>query len=129
MWQFSWKSEKTIFDTFFKTFFTNRGKNGDDDEKIWQNVFSFWILHIKLGYVVIFMKIGEHFFWLHLRHFWLIETKIKMKMKKIGIMSLIFEFSISKLGFKELFKKIWDKMLFSRFLPGKDILGQRWRKG
>ena len=83
----------------------------------------------KLGYVVIFMKIGENSFWLNLRHFWLIETKIKMKMKKILIMSLIFEFSISKLGFKELFIKVWDKMLFSRFLPGKDILGQRWRKG
>ena len=36
------------FDSFFKTFLTNRGKNEDEDEKIWENDLNFWILHIKI---------------------------------------------------------------------------------
>ena len=39
--------EKT-FDPIFRTFLTNRGKNEDEDEKIWKNEFDFWILHIKI---------------------------------------------------------------------------------
>ena len=34
---------------------------------------------------------------------------MKTKMKKFGKMSSIFEFSISDLGYKELFIKIWKK--------------------
>ena len=41
MYQFSLKSEKKLFDPFFMTFFTNRGKNEDEDEKIWKNEFNF----------------------------------------------------------------------------------------
>ena len=62
-----------------------------------------------------------------LKIFWLIEIKMKMKMKNIGKMSLIFELSILKLGFLELSIKIWEKS-FLKFLPKKDILGQRcWK--
>ena len=43
-------------------------------------------------------------------HFSLIDAKTKMKMKKIGKTSSIFEFSISKLGYMEVFMKIWEKM-------------------
>ena len=39
-------------------------------------------------------------------HFSLIDAKTKMKMKKIGKTSSIFEFSISKLGYMEVFMKI-----------------------
>ena len=30
-----------MFDPFFKTFLTNRGKNENADEKIWKNHFDF----------------------------------------------------------------------------------------
>ena len=29
------------FDSFFKPFLTNQGKNEDEDEKIWKNEFDF----------------------------------------------------------------------------------------
>ena len=32
------------------------------------------------------------------------------KMKKLGKISSIFEFSISKLGYMDIFMKIWEKM-------------------
>ena len=35
-------------DPFFKTFLTNRGKNEIVNEKIWENEFDLWILHIKV---------------------------------------------------------------------------------
>ena len=35
------KIEKKNFDSFFKTFLTNRGKNKDEDEKNWKNEFYF----------------------------------------------------------------------------------------
>ena len=39
----------------------------------------------KLGYVAIFLKIWEKFFLTHFaRHFWLIKTKMKMKIKRFG---------------------------------------------
>ena len=62
MWQFSWKSEKKIFDPFFKTFFTNRGKNGDEDEKYGEMISIFEFSISKLKYGVVFMKILEKFF-------------------------------------------------------------------
>ena len=49
---------------------------------------------------------------------------MKMKIKKYGEMSSVFEFSISKLGYTEFFIKISEKSFFSKFLPAKDILGQ-----
>ena len=44
-------------------------------------------------------------------------------------MSSIFEFSISKSGYMELFIKISGKKVFLEFLLAKDILRQRCRKG
>ena len=44
---------------------------------------------------------------------------MKMKMKKFGKMSSIFEFSISELGYMKLFIKIWEKSFFSKFFPEK----------
>ena len=35
---------------------------------------------------------------------------MNMKMKKLGKISSIFEFSISKLGYMDIFMKIWEKM-------------------
>ena len=32
----------------FRAFLTNRGKNESEGEKIWENEFDFWILHIKI---------------------------------------------------------------------------------
>ena len=40
---------------------------------------------------------------------------MKMKMIKIGKMSSIFEFCISKLGLIKLFIKIWEKYFFQNF--------------
>ena len=39
--------EKT-FDSFSETFFSNRGKNKDEDEKNWENESNFWFLYIKI---------------------------------------------------------------------------------
>ena len=36
----SYKSEKKNLDPFFKTFFTNRGKNENINEKNWENEFD-----------------------------------------------------------------------------------------
>ena len=38
----------------FKTSLTNWGKNGDVNEKIWENEFALWILHIKVRLCRIF---------------------------------------------------------------------------
>ena len=55
---------------------------------------------------------------------------MKMRMKKFGKMSSIFEFSISKLGYMKLFIKIWENKFFSNFLPEKkDVLLQTCGKG
>ena len=52
-----------------------------------------------------------------------------MKMKRFEKMSSIFEFPISKLGYTEVFMKIWEKWgFFSKFIPKKGILGQRCQK-
>ena len=74
----------------------------------------------KLGYVAILMKIeGKNIWPIFLRHFWpLLKTfltnrgKNKDEDEKIGKMSSIFEFSISKLGCVALFIKIWEKCFF-----------------
>ena len=105
---------------------TNRSKNKDENEKVWENKFDFGILHIKIRILGNSHKVGEKTRFLG--HFWLIEAKIKMKMKKYGNMFSTFEFSISKLGYKELLIKIWEKSFFSKFLPEKDIVGQRCQK-
>ena len=35
------KSEKKNFDSFFKLFLTNRGKNKNENKKNWENEFDF----------------------------------------------------------------------------------------
>ena len=100
----------------FKTFLTNRGKTEDENEKIWKNELNFLILHIKIRlygnfYENMLKKVLTHFF----GHFWLIEAKTKMKVKKYGKMSSIFEFSISKLRYVGIFMKVWEKV-FDPFL-------------
>ena len=107
-----------------KPFLINQGKNENEDEKIWKNELDFWIIHIKIRlfgnfHENLLKKILTHF----LRNFWLIESKIKMKMKKFGKISSIFGFSISKLGYMELFIKIWEKSFFLKFLLEK---GHTW---
>ena len=81
-------------------------KNKDEDEKIGENEFNFSILYIKLGYMAIFMKIcPKKNLTYFVGHFWLIKAKMKMKMKKCGKMSPIFEFSISK---KVMWQFSWE---------------------
>ena len=153
---------------FVSLYLTNRGKNKDEeDKKIWKDEFNLWILRIKirlygnfhenlrkkwngkvlqlvhyltlticlikmgkkliqkwrwqwksleewtwflrskLGYTEIFMKIYEKKVLTNfLGHFWLVEAKIKIKIRTFGKMSLIFEFSILKLGYMKVFMKI-----------------------
>ena len=72
-------------------------KKKDENIKIWKNKFDFWIFCIKLRLYGNFQenlrkKKLAHFS----RHFWLIEVKMKMKIKRFEKNSLIFEFSISK---------------------------------
>ena len=63
---------------------TNQGKNEDEDEKIWENVFNFQILHIsKLAYVVILMKIGEQIFDSFFKRFLTNQGKNKDEDEKI----------------------------------------------
>ena len=79
------------FDSFFKPFLTNRGKNEDEDEKIWKNEFDFWILHIKIRLYGNFdVNLRTSNFDPILGHFRLIEAKMKMKIKKYGKMNSIF---------------------------------------
>ena len=88
--------------------------------KIWKNEFDFWIVHIKIRLYVSFHE--------NLRiHFWLIEEKMKMKMKACGKMSPIFEFFISKLGCKEIFMKIWEKSFWLIFLIIFDLSRRKWK--
>ena len=91
---------------------TSRGKNEDVNEKLEKMSHEFSIP--KSGYTEISMKIcGKKFLTHILGHFWLIKTK--MKIKKHGKMSSIFEFFISNLGYVAVFIKIWEKSL-TRFL-------------
>ena len=50
--------EKNLWPTF-KPFLTNRGKNGNEDEKIWKNEFHVSILYIKIR---LYRKSWENFF-------------------------------------------------------------------
>ena len=84
----------------FKTFLTNWGKNENVNGKFWGNYFDLWILHIKIRFHGNFHEnLRKCFLIQFLSHFWLIEAKIKTRMKKYWKMSSIFEFSISKLGY------------------------------
>ena len=59
-------------------------KNEDEDEKTWKNEFDFWILHIKVKFYANFHEnLRKKFLTNFVGHFWLIEAKMKMKIKKI----------------------------------------------
>ena len=165
------KIAENLFDPFVKTFLTNQDKTEDVDKKIWENEFSFWVLHVKIRLRGSFHenlreKILTHFwrhfwpietkmkmkmkkiwknefdFWIaHVksrlygnfyenrrknfdpffktfffsRHFWLTEAKMKTKMEKFGKINSIFEFSIWKVGYLELFLKICGKKIWPIF--------------
>ena len=116
MKEFSWKCVKNIFDPFFKTFLTNWGKNEDEDEKNWKNEFDFWVFHIRIRlYRNFHENLSKNFLNHFLSHFWLIVAKMKMKIKKFGKMSAIFELSISKLGYMAIFMKICSKKKIDPF--------------
>ena len=92
---------------------TNWGKNENEGEKVWENIFNFWIFHIKMRICGNFHENWrKKFLTDFLRHFWLTEAKIKMKTKKLAKMISIFDFSIWKLGYMELFIKMWEKKCF-----------------
>ena len=83
----------------------------------------------KLGYMAIFMKIFVKKILTHfIGHFWLILAKMKMlkiKIKKYGKMSLIFEFSISKLVCVAIFMKTCQKKILSHFLNHSWLIGEK----
>ena len=93
---------------------TTPGKNGNEDEKLWKNDFDVWILDIKIR---LYRKSWENFFdpyfkglFTLLKYIFLTNWgKNEDKDEKFGKISPIFEFSISKLGYMELFIKIWEK--------------------
>ena len=93
---------------------TTPGKNGNEDEKLWKNDFDVWILDIKIR---LCRKSWENFFDPSFKGFFTLLKYIFLtnwgknedKDEKFGKISPIFEFSISKLGYMELFIKIWEK--------------------
>ena len=107
---------KNFFESFFKLFLTNWGKNEDEGEKIWENKFDFWILHIKIRLYGNFdVNLLTRSFDPFLGHFSLIEAKIKVKMKEYGKMSSIFELSISKLGYMAILMQICEQNVLINF--------------
>ena len=89
--EFFMKILEKFFWLIFKLFLIYPGKNEDEHEKVWENEFNFLIIHIKIRlhgnfHENLLKKNLTHF----LGHFWLIEAKMKMKMKTFGKMSLIF---------------------------------------
>ena len=97
------------------------------DEKIWENEFDLWILHIKIrlhrNFHESLRKKISLTVWLFNFDYLPDEDrkklipKMKMKRKKFGRMNLIFEFSISKLGCMEIFMKVWGKKFWLIFKP------------
>ena len=89
---------------------TDQGKNEDEDKKIGENEFDFWITHIKIRFCGSFHENLEINFLINfVRQFRLIETKMKMKIKILGKICLSFEFSISELNYTKYFMKIQEK--------------------
>ena len=105
------------FDPFSRTFLPNWGKNEGEDDNIWENEFDFWIIHIKIKLYGNFHESQLKNVFTHiLGHFWLIEAKMKMKVKKYGEIFSIFEFSILKWGYVVIFMKIGEKKFLTDFL-------------
>ena len=129
MEKFPWKSEKKNIWLIFNHFWllSQKWRRRRINREYESN---FWILHIKIRLCGNFHENSRKKFLTHFsRHFWLIKAKMKMQMKKFRKISSIFEFSISKLSYMELFIKTWEKRFVSNFFIEKDVLGQRCRKG
>ena len=99
---------------FFETFFTSRGKNESKNEKYWEYESDLWIFHIKIWlYRNFHENLWKKFLTNFLGHFRPVEAK--MKRKKCGKMSSIFEFSISKLDYERVFMKMCEKNFWPIF--------------
>ena len=61
------------------------------------------------------MKISEKKIWPILKIFFTNQDKNEDENEKIWKNEIDFEFSISKLGYMKLFRKIWEKFFFSKF--------------
>ena len=96
------------FDLFFKTFLTNQGKK-NEDEKIWENDFKFWILHIKIKLCDSFYENLRKIFWRFCKTFFTNWGNNEDENEKIRENYL--ELSISKLGYVIVLMKIWEKSL------------------
>lgn len=115
----------------FKRFLTNQGKNKNEDEKIWKNEsdfrilhenedekiwkneFGFWIFHIKIKlYRNFHENLRKIKFDPFLKTFMTNRGKSENEDEKYGKMSPLFELSISKVSYVELFIKIWGKGCF-----------------
>ena len=63
MWQFSQKPVKKNLTHFLRHFWLIKGKK-DEDEKIWDNDFKLWILHIKIKLCDSFYEnLRKNFWW------------------------------------------------------------------
>ena len=67
------------------------------------NFFAFTLS--SLTFAICLIKMGKNFM-----------PKRKMRMKKFARVNLIFEFSISKLGYINIFMKIWERKMLTHFL-------------
>ena len=111
----SWKSEKKLFDSFFKQFLTNQGKN--KDEKNWENEFDFWIIHVKVRLYGNFhenlvKKIFDTFF----REF--LTNQGKNEDEDDKILGIVFNFWILyiKIRICGNFHGNWSKRFLTHFL-------------
>ena len=111
MWEFSWKSEKKNFDSFFNHFELIEAKMKIKMKKLGKWV-RFLITHIRIR---LYSYFHENLLKKHcdpfLGHFWLIEKRMTMKDEKIWGKKFDFWIliSISKLGNVAIFMKIGEK--------------------
>ena len=96
------------------------GENEDEAKKNWENGFDLWILHIKIRLHRIFYEnLRKKCLTTWLFNFDYLpdegkkkeDAKMRKKMKKLGRMNLIFEFSKPKLGYMAIFIKFWEKKI------------------
>ena len=92
------------------TFLTNRGKNEDENEKIWENESYFIIFHIKIRSCVNFHENpGKKLLTLFLQIFLTNQSKSKNEDERIWKNEFEYWILISKLGYAAIFMKIWEK--------------------
>ena len=75
-----------------------------------------WFLNFSCLHDIIHENLRRKNLTHFVRHLWLIEAKIKMKIKRFGKTSSIFEFSISKFHYTKIFVKISEKKILTNFL-------------